>query len=93
MFALPSFFIIPLLPCACIPLFKINCILIRIFLVYLYGKKEGVLARDNYSYQKYRRELAKKKKKEEKMQRKLDKKNVLAGENPGQVSNDDSAVK
>jgi len=34
------------------------------------------LARDNYSYKKYQRELAKKKKKEEKLQRKLDKKNA-----------------
>ena len=44
------------------------------------------MARDNYSYQKYRRELAKKKKKEEKMQRKLDKKKEQAGEVPGPVS-------
>jgi hypothetical protein len=51
------------------------------------------LARDNYSYQKYRRELAKKKKKEEKMQRKLDKKNAQSSENLGQVSNEDVAVK
>ena len=51
-----------------------------------------MLARDNYSYQKYRRELAKKKKKEEKMQRKLDKKNIRSNENPGQVSNEDVAV-
>lgn len=34
------------------------------------------MARDNYSYKKYIRELNKKKKKEEKMQRKLDKKNA-----------------
>jgi hypothetical protein len=33
------------------------------------------LARNNYSYAKRQRELAKKKKKEEKRQRKLDKKN------------------
>jgi hypothetical protein len=32
------------------------------------------LARDNYSYQRYQRDLAKKKKKEEKMLRKLNKK-------------------
>ena len=44
------------------------------------------MARDNYSYQKYRRELAKKKKKEEKMQRKLDKKNAQAPEGAEQVS-------
>lgn len=39
------------------------------------------MARNNYSYQKYRREQAKKKKKEEKMQRKLDKKNTAPGDN------------
>ena len=32
------------------------------------------MARDNYSYQRYQRDLAKKKKKEEKMLRKLNKK-------------------
>jgi hypothetical protein len=44
-----------------------------------------MVVRDNYSYQKYRRELAKKKKKEEKMQHKLDKKNMQPKEDPGQV--------
>jgi len=34
------------------------------------------LAKDNYSYQKYQKELAKKKKKAEKKQSKLDKKNI-----------------
>jgi hypothetical protein len=34
-----------------------------------------MLTRDNYSYKKYQKELAKKKKREEKMQSKLDKKN------------------
>ena len=34
------------------------------------------MARDNYSYKKYQKELAKKKKKEEKIQSKLDKKNI-----------------
>jgi hypothetical protein len=38
------------------------------------------LARDNYSYKKHQKELAKKKKKEEKMQSKLDKKNMQANE-------------
>lgn len=33
--------------------------------------KEDILARDNYSYAKYQKELAKKKKKEEKRQKKL----------------------
>lgn len=50
------------------------------------------MARDNYSYQKYRRELAKKKKKEEKMQRKLDKKNTQPNVDPAQVSNEDVAI-
>jgi len=36
------------------------------------------LARDNYSYKKYQKELTKKKKKEEKRQSKLDKKNIQA---------------
>jgi len=35
-----------------------------------------MLARDNYSYKKYQKELARKKKKEEKKQNKLDKKNI-----------------
>jgi len=35
-----------------------------------------MLARDNYSYKKYQKELAKKKKREEKIQRKLDKKTL-----------------
>lgn len=35
------------------------------------------MARDNYSYKKYARELAKKKKKEEKERRRLDKKSAL----------------
>ena len=49
------------------------------------------MARDNYSYQKHRRELAKKKKKEEKMQRKLDKKNAQYKEDIGQVSNESAS--
>ena len=43
--------------------------------------KGDILAKDNYSYKKYKRELAKKKKREEKMQRKLDKKNVAPQDN------------
>jgi len=50
------------------------------------------MARDNYSYQKFKREQAKKKKKEEKMQRKLDKKNALSGEAPVQAVNNDTVV-
>lgn len=46
------------------------------------------MARDNYSYKKYQRELAKKKKKEEKELRRLNKKKIQAGEDttlvPGQ---------
>ena len=40
------------------------------------------MARDNYSYKKYQKELAKKKKAEEKKQRKLDKKNLQAQASP-----------
>ena len=49
------------------------------------------MARDNYSYKKYARELAKKKKKEEKLQRKFDKKNAASAEKPGEVSSEDVA--
>jgi len=45
------------------------------------------LARDNYSYQKRQKELAKKKKKEEKKQSKLDKKNMQAKADPEQALN------
>jgi len=51
-----------------------------------------VLARDNYSYQKYRREQAKKKKKEEKLQRKLEKKNAKAAAEQGQVPTEGTAA-
>ncbi len=44
--------------------------------------KEGMLARDNYSYKKYQKELAKKKKQEEKRQNRLDKKNAQAKAEP-----------
>ena len=50
------------------------------------------MARDNYSYKKYQRELAKKKKKEEKIQRKLDKKNAQLKEISGQVPGEDAVV-
>lgn len=50
------------------------------------------MARDNYSYQKYKREQAKKKKKEEKMQRKLDKKNKQIEGVPDQVSGEITAT-
>jgi hypothetical protein len=42
------------------------------------------LARDNYSYKKYQRELAKKKKREEKALRKLNKNKESSGEEPSQ---------
>ncbi|MBI5874223.1 MAG: hypothetical protein HZB36_08860 [Candidatus Omnitrophica bacterium] len=61
------------------------------------------MARDNYSYKKHQKELARKKKQEEKKQSKLDKKNIQAkgdialtdgniaapAQDPGQVSNGD----
>ncbi|MFH1622370.1 MAG: hypothetical protein ABIA97_04535 [Candidatus Omnitrophota bacterium] len=46
-----------------------------------------MLARDNYSYEKYQKELAKKKKREEKKQRKIDKKNIQAKADSEQTSN------
>jgi len=49
-------------------------------------QKEEMLARDNYSYQKRQKELAKKKKKEEKKQRKLDKKNIQSNADSEQIS-------
>ena len=48
------------------------------------------MARNNYPYQKRQKELAKKKKTEEKRQRKLDRKNLQAKESEAQVSNGDS---
>ncbi len=58
------------------------------------------MARDNYSYQKRNKELAKKKKKEEKRQRKLDRKNIQPKEDQaqapleerGQGSNENTAL-
>ncbi|MGB2705941.1 MAG: hypothetical protein WBC74_03705 [Candidatus Omnitrophota bacterium] len=47
------------------------------------------MARDNYSYRKRQKELAKKKKKEEKRQRKLDRKNIQSKEGEAQVSNEE----
>jgi len=46
------------------------------------------LARDNYSFKKRARELAQKKKQEEKRQRKLDKKNAPLQEDLSQAPND-----
>lgn len=50
------------------------------------------MARDNYSYRKYQKELAKKKKKEEKRQNKLDRKNIQTKADPGQASNEGVAL-
>jgi hypothetical protein len=47
--------------------------------------KERAVARDNYSYQKYQKELARKKKAEEKKQRKLEKKTTEATPEPWQA--------
>jgi len=49
--------------------------------------KGGMLARENYSYKKYQKELVKKKKREEKKQRKMDKKNMETKEDSGQAPN------
>ena len=54
-------------------------------------KREGVLARDNYSYKKYQKELANKKKQEEKRQSKLAKKNAQAKADPERTPNEDVA--
>jgi len=52
--------------------------------------KEVKLARENYSYKKRMKELARKKKQEGKRQRRLDKKNVQPIEGETQVSNENS---
>lgn len=49
------------------------------------------MARDTYSYNRYQKELAKKKKQEEKNQRKLDRKNLQAKDTLGQASDGDAA--
>ena len=51
------------------------------------------MARDNYSYKKYQRELSKKKKVEEKKQRKLEKKSIEAALAPGQAPSDNDVLK
>lgn len=50
------------------------------------------MARDNYSFKKYQRELANKKKQEEKRQRKLDKKALEAKAEPATPPNEDAPV-
>jgi len=51
-----------------------------------------MLARDNYSYKKYQKELVRKKKKEEKKQIKLEKKAMEVKLGSGQVSGEDVSV-
>jgi len=48
------------------------------------------LARDNYSFRKRQKELAKKKKKEAKRQRKLDRKNIQPEEGEAQIAKENS---
>ena len=50
------------------------------------------MARDNYSYKKYQKELARKKKNEEKKQSKLNKKNIPAKVDSDQAPNEDVTV-
>ena len=50
------------------------------------------MARDNYSYKKYQKELAKKKKKDEKIQSKLDKKNIQVKTDSERALNEDVTV-
>ena len=50
------------------------------------------MARDNYSYKKYQKELAKKKKAEEKKQRKLEKKEKEIVSDSGQITNEQVAL-
>ena len=50
------------------------------------------MTRDNYSYKKYQKELARKKKVEEKKQRKLERKAMEATPESGQVPNDQGAL-
>ena len=47
------------------------------------------MARDNYSYKKHQKEVARKKKQEEKLQRRLAKKNEKTEVNSTQVPNED----
>jgi hypothetical protein len=54
--------------------------------------KESIVTRDNYSYKKYQKELARKKKAEEKKQRKLEKKAIEASLESGQVPDDQVAL-
>jgi len=46
------------------------------------------MAKSNYQYQKYQKDLAKKKKQEEKKKRKLARKNLSSHENTDEISSD-----
>ena len=46
------------------------------------------MAKSSESFQKLRKELARKEKKDQKRQRKLDKKTIIAEENPNQFQNE-----
>lgn len=63
------------------------------------GKKEGSLAKNNFQFEKRKKELAKKKRQEEKRKRKLDKKegaaeesDIQPGDNPEQPSGEGEPV-
>ena len=59
------------------------------FLQILTLNKDGFLARNNYSFEKRQKELARQKKKEEKKQRRLEKQNEAAGEKDDLSPQDD----
>jgi hypothetical protein len=50
------------------------------------------VGRDNYSFKKRKREIAKKKKKEAKLQRKIERKNIQQAENVEGAANEDKAL-
>ncbi len=50
------------------------------------------MARENYSFKKYQKELARKKKNEEKKQRRLDKEKLKVETNPEQPASGDLTV-
>jgi len=56
------------------------------------GIKEAIVARENYSFKKYQKEMMSKKKAEEKRQRKLEKKAKEAAPDPVQIVNDQPAL-
>jgi len=50
------------------------------------------MAKTNYSFEKRKRDLAKKKKKEEKLARKMEKRAEKSGETPGETENGDDTT-